>query len=159
MATRNATTALALPAARTIIARDNLLERPAPATVPAATASPAAAPVDANSPIYSANMFNINNPAAARLPMLAAHIMAAMAAGKASTCAIYNYLRDTMHWTHLPGSVAFRAATQAAGLLDYTGRNGRPLQQGHRTSAAAGPALASIARCYNAPATGTEGNA
>lgn len=142
---------LALPAGRNMEDTTNLLEAPA-ATAPALDASAPAA-LDASATVYSASMFNTGNPASARLPMLAAHILTAIGSGKHSTCQIYNFLRDVCGWTKLPGSVAFRNATETAGMLLYTDTNGKPLQStGKRTRCVAGPALASIARCYNAPA-------
>lgn len=95
---------------------------------------------------YSAAMFNLKNPASQRLPLLAAHILEALAHGAHSTCTVYNYLRDECGWSHLPGSVQFRADTQAMGLLSYA----YPRQNSKRTVAVAGNNLAAIAAAVNA---------
>ena len=104
-------------------------------------AAPASAPE--GGPAYAAGMFNPHYPASARLPLLAAHIAEAFGQGMASTCQIYNFLRDVRHWTHLPGSVEFRRATAEAGWVAYAW----PRMGSKRTVAVPGNALHSIARC------------
>lgn len=123
---------------------------PAPQAAPAAAQpSPAVSASPETGNVWHPAMFKAGSAASARLPLLAAHIQAALLEGKASTCQIYNYLRDICSYRKLPGSVAFRQATEEAGLLSYTYPGGAA-QRGKRTKVVAGPALAALARYANA---------
>ena len=84
----------------------------------AAKAAAAATPTPQGAALLNYALVQANN--AQALALFTQHIWQGIASGQNTTCKLYNYLRDQLGWRRLPGSVAFRAFVQGAGIATFT---------------------------------------
>lgn len=84
----------------------------------AAKAAAAATPTPQGAALLNYALVQGNN--AQALALFTQHIWQGIANGQNTTCKLYNYLRDQLGWRRLPGSVAFRAFVQGAGIATFT---------------------------------------